>query len=542
MANKTISEKKATDELEALRLRVAELENQLAGPTGNPKTITFENGGIYKAIFESANDSIIVIDKKGKIVDFNDRLIEIGGYRRDELIGKSIRTMARMLTNKSLAVIIGNFVKRMAGLSISSYEVEMVKKNGERVSVEINARPLLNGNKVIGDLVILRNITQRKQGEKALRESEEKYRLIVENSRDIILTLNLAGELTYVSPSVTGAFGYNPIECIGQSVRSLVHPEDIAVLEDVIQRDIKFGYQTTSGLEFRIRHSSGEWRWCNGKGKVLRDADGSFLNFVGIVRDITEHKQIEEALKESESKYRNVVELAKDGICIVQNRILKYCNPQLAEMWGGTVEEIKETPFTSYIHPDALSTIVERYEKRLKGEQVAHRYETILTNKNGSKIYVEVNVASINYLGQDAEIAIIHDITEHKQALEAVQESEHNFRNFLDNASVGVRIRDENDQVLYLNRAYLEIFGYDNYEEAKSTVPMKHYTPESYAEYIQRSKKIAFGELISNKVEVDITRKDGTTRHIQVMGQRVIRNGHTHGHTFYNGYWPFDGI
>ncbi len=534
MTNKVISGDKPTDELNSLKLRVAELEAQLAERAVNPKTTPFEDGGIYKAIFESANDSILFIDKKGKIVDFNDRLVEISGYRQDELIGKSIRTMASMVTSKSLATIISNFIKRMAGLHISPYEVEMVKKNGELLNVEINARPLKNGNKVIGDLVILRNISERKQGEKALRESEEKYRLIVENSRDIILTLNLAGKLTYVSPSVIRAFGYNTSDFIGQSFRSLVHPEDIAELEDVIQRDIKYGYQTPSGLEFRIRNRSGEWRWCNGKGTVLRDADGAFINFVGIVSDITEHKRIEEALKESESKYRNVVELAKDGICIVQNRVVKYCNPQLAEMWGGSIQEISDTPFTDYLHPDALSTMVERYQKRIKGEQVPSRYETTLKSKDGRNIYVEVNVAGINYLGQDAEIAIIHDITERKQALEAVQESEQNFRNFLDNASAGVRIRDDSEKVLYLNRAYLDIFGYDNIEEAKSTVPMNHYTPESHAEYVQRAEKIARGELVSNKVEVDIKRKDGTIRHVQVMGQRVIRNGHTQGHTFYN--------
>ena len=136
-------------------------------------------------------------------------------------------------------------------------------------------------------MVILRNISERKQREKSQKESEAKYRLIVENSRDIILTLNIKEELTYVSPSVKNAFGYEPSDFIGRSFRSLVHPDDIAALEDVILRDIKYGYQTPSGLEFRLRNSAGEWRWCNGKGSVLRDANGQFLNFVGIVSDIT---------------------------------------------------------------------------------------------------------------------------------------------------------------------------------------------------------------------------------------------------------------
>ncbi len=157
--------------------------------------------------------------------------------------------------------------------------------------------------------------------------------MIVENSRGIILTLNILGKLTYISPSVKNALGYEPAEFVGRSFSSFVHPDDIAVVEDVIHRDIEYGYQTPSGLEFRIRHYSGEWRWCNGKGSVLRDANRQFLNFIGIVSDFTENKRIEAALKESEAKYRNVVELAQDGICIIQDKINKYCNPRLAEIW-----------------------------------------------------------------------------------------------------------------------------------------------------------------------------------------------------------------
>jgi PAS domain S-box-containing protein len=534
MTKKDISRNKPSGELETLRQRVAELEALVGKNHADNQTPLFEDDGIYKAIFESANDSILFVDKKGKIIDFNDRLVEIGGYPREEFLGKNIRSLSRMITGKSMIIILNNFLKRMAGIHVSPYEVELIKKNGELVNAEISARPLRKANRVIGDLVLLRNVTERKQAEKALKESEEKYRLIVENNRDIIFTLNITAELTYVSPSAKNMLGYNPADLIGHSFSTLIHPEDIAIVEEVIQRDIQYGYQTPNGLEFRIRHCSGEWRWYNGKGSVLKDANGKFINFIGIVNDITDRKQVEEALKESETKYRNVVELAKDGICIIQNKMVRYCNPQLAEMWGGNPREIKDTPFTNYLHSDALTTVIERYKRRMAGEPTPSRYETILKHKDGRKIYVEVNIGILNYLGQDAEIAVIHDITERKQAEEAIKESEQNFRNFLDNSSMGIRIRDENEHILYLNQAFLDIFGYESVEEAKSTFPMKHYTPESYKEYLLRSEKISRGEAVPNKVEVDIIRKDGTIRHVQVIGQRVVRNGKVQGRTYYN--------
>jgi len=521
-----------SNEVKVLKRRVAELE-ALLGTGAAKKSGPFEDESIYKAIFESANDSIVFIDKRGKIIEFNDRLVEIGGYQREELTGKSIRVLAGMMTKKSLAIIIANFLKRMAGVQVSPYEVEMLKKNGELVNVEISARPFKKNNKVIGDLVILRNINERKQREKSQKESEAKYRLIVENSRDIILTLNSNEELTYVSPSVRSAFGYEPSDFIGRSFRSLVHRDDIAALEDVILRDIKYGYQTPAGLEFRLRNRAGEWRWCNGKGSVLRDANGQFLNFVGIVSDITARKEAETALQESELKYRNVVELAQDGICIIQNKIIKYCNPSLAKIWGGTVEEITDTPFTDYLHPDALPTIIDRYSRRIKGEPVPSRYETILQHRDSQKLYVEVNVGSHSYLGQEAEIAIVHDITERKIAEDAVKESEQNFRNFLDTSSIGIRIRDSEEHVLYLNRAFMDIFGYQTLEEAQTSIPMKLYSTESYTEYLLRSEKISRGESVPDKVEVDIIRKDGTTRHLQVIGQTASRNGKIQAQTLY---------
>ena len=105
---------------------------------------------MYKAVFESANDSLFLVDKKGNILDFNDRLTEIGGYEKEELVGKNIRSLAGMITRKSLVIMITNFLKRMANISVPPYEVEMYKKNGELVTVEISARPLRKDGKIIG--------------------------------------------------------------------------------------------------------------------------------------------------------------------------------------------------------------------------------------------------------------------------------------------------------------------------------------------------------------------------------------------------------
>ena len=124
MIRPDIAREELVTELETLRQRVAELEALEIDHQADKKLIQLEleDEQRYKAIFESANDIILLIDKKGTIIDVNERLKEIGGYEREELIGKNIRSLANMMTNKSLAIALGNFLKRVVGVHVPRYE------------------------------------------------------------------------------------------------------------------------------------------------------------------------------------------------------------------------------------------------------------------------------------------------------------------------------------------------------------------------------------------------------------------------------------
>jgi PAS domain S-box-containing protein len=110
-----------------------------------------------------------------------------------------------------------------------------------------------------------------------------------------------------------------------------------------------------------------------------------------------ERKRMEEALRESEEKYRSVVELANDGIAIIQENLLKYVNPRLTQMAGYSVDELIDTPFADYIYPDELSQVLEYFKRRMSGEKVPSTYAAGLRQKNGSKIDVEFNAGIITY-------------------------------------------------------------------------------------------------------------------------------------------------
>jgi PAS domain S-box-containing protein len=127
----------------------------------------------YRSIFNSANDIILLIDNKGKVLDVNLKIKEIGGYDPDEFVGRSILSLTRILPPKSLTKIATNFGKRMIGAEIQPYEVEMIKKDGQVAHVEISARALRQDGKVIGDLAIIRDITERRQAEMTLRQQKD---------------------------------------------------------------------------------------------------------------------------------------------------------------------------------------------------------------------------------------------------------------------------------------------------------------------------------------------------------------------------------
>ncbi|MCX7912367.1 MAG: PAS domain S-box protein, partial [Dehalococcoidales bacterium] len=122
---------------------------------------------------------------------------------------------------------------------------------------------------------------------------------------------------------------------------------------------------------------------------ILRHAR---LRFRRLSEEITGREHATRALREFEEQFRTVVERARDGVCIIQDRLIKLANRRLAEMLGRTVEEITNTSFVHYIHPDELPVIIDRYERRMRGEDVPSLYETKLLHSKGHTVYVELSI------------------------------------------------------------------------------------------------------------------------------------------------------
>lgn len=164
---------------------------------------------------------------------------------------------------------------------------------------------------------------------------------------------------------------------------------------------------------------------------LLKQSELSRQTLLSLLED---QKHIESALRESEEKYRSLVERANDGIVVVQDNLIKFANPQLSQLLGYSIEEVIGTPYTNYIAPEELPLVKDRYTRRMRGESVPPRYETKLIRKDGTVVDVELNAGIAPYEGKPADLVFIRDITERKQAEKALKESEARFRRLAENA------------------------------------------------------------------------------------------------------------
>jgi PAS domain S-box-containing protein len=299
---------------------------------------------------------------------------------------------------------------------------------------------------------VIEKVLQQRRAIKERQQAQEAYRAVVENSLQGLQIIQ-EGRKVFVNPAYAEMVGYTKEELLALSPEQtldLVHPED-RELVGKHYRDRIAGRPASQRYEFRIIRKDGSVRWVETFASRI-EYQGSPASQLAMI-DITERKQAEEALRESEEKYREVVERANDGIAIIQDGSIKYVNPVVAQMWGGPGHELMGTPFTEYIDPDELPKVADRYNRRMQGEDIPSIYETVLRRKDGGRAYVELNAGIITYQGNRADLLFVRDITERKQAEETLRESEERYRTLVENIDFGINLIDAEHTIMAANTA-----------------------------------------------------------------------------------------
>ena len=251
---------------------------------------------------------------------------------------------------------------------------------------------------------------------------------------------------------------------------------------------------------------------------------------------IQENKKTAQALQASEQNFRNSLDNSLMGIRIIDaDWHTLYVNRVFLDIFGyKNSNEVTRTSLQDRYTPEENNRYLLRMEKKQRGESVPDNPKVDIIGKDGTIRNIRVYSNEVLWDGKQQRQLIYHDITELQKGEEALKASEQNFRNSLDSSLMGIYVTNTDWHVLYVNQAFLNMFGYENVEESRASPPHKHYTPESYADYLLRSERQSRGELNPDKFELDIIHKDGTIRHLQVFRKEVLWDGKPQSQLLYN--------
>ncbi len=297
-------------------------------------------------------------------------------------------------------------------------EFEMQRKDGSTFIGLVHYVPIFADDNFVGLRGIITNINDQKENELKAHENEEKYRLLVENQNDLVVKVDKSGCFIYVSPSYCKLFGKSEKELLGESFYPLVHEEDRELTANAMESLYKEPYSCY--VEQRVLSANG-WRWMAWSDKAILDDSGDVIEIIGVGRDITDRKNIEQALRESEENYRTIFELANDSIMIHDPKNLNIINANrnAINSYGlNSLDELRQHDF--YSDPPYSEKEVGAWIKRAleKGLQV---FEWKNIRVDGSVFWEEVCISPISIQGKECILSVARNITVRKSIEERMQ-------------------------------------------------------------------------------------------------------------------------
>jgi len=432
-------------------------------------------------IVESSDDAIISKTLEGHILSWNKAAERIYGYTAEEIVGQSVSILIPRDLPDELPEILA---KLKSGETVTHYETIRVRKDGKCIHVSLTISPVKDAEaRIVGVSTIARDITERKQAEKVLRESEEKYRQIVETANEGICMTDADNLVTDVNQKMADMLGYLPEEIIGKPLVHFLFPEDLADHQEKWSHRLQ-GLSAT--YERRFRRSDGGECWTIVSVTAIRTEDGRFMGGFGMLTDITERKRAEEEIKQTNAYLENIFENSPDVITIVDKhgRIIKW-NKMAAEIYGYTFEEMKGKPaFDLYADKDEL----EKMLMGLRREGSVKKWEIQMRRKDGTVIPFEISICllhdsenrTLGSVGVARDLSGIketlaslrasndqlnQEIIERKLTEKALKESEERYRVLFEGSTHGILTVDiETKRFVFANPSICHMPGYSENE------------------------------------------------------------------------------
>jgi len=474
----------------------------------------------YRALVEQSFDGVVIHDGK-KISFASSRICDMLGYHKEELEGMDLSLTVHPDDRE---LVSQRALRRAHGESLPAlYEMKLQRKDGSALEAETNARAIVvEGRRVVQAWI--RDISERRKAEEDHRKSEERYRTLVEESFDGIM-IHDGKEIVFANSRLCEMTGYRKEQLEGMDYSQTLRPD----YRDMVTRraaarmrgeDVPSHYE----IKFQRKDGSDFDAEVNARPIEVQGAPGVQV----WIKDISERKKAEEALHESEKKYRAVFDNAATGINLNRQGRVLQANSAWANMLGYSQDEIRQLTFRDVTHPDDLRITEQCYDELVRGEKDSCRFEKRYIRKDGRIVWADVWVSAIrDEAGEyQAGISSAIDITDRKQAEEALQRSEANYRAIFDSMNDAIFVHDiETGAILDVNQKMCEMYGYTREEASRLIAGATNSDGEQHLRgpALQRIGLAARGE--PQLFEWQAKTKDGRLFWVEVNLRKAILNG-----------------
>ncbi|MBN2515343.1 MAG: PAS domain S-box protein [Deltaproteobacteria bacterium] len=412
----------------------------------------------YRSLIETLSDIVFTLDLNGKFTYFNPEFEKITGYTTQDFIGKHfIELLAPEYVESTLA----RFKKGLSGEPIPVYEIEVIHRDGLRIPLELKVSSIIGSDgKPTGRIGVARNITERKYAEEVLRKERDFSTSLIQSSPAFFVALTAEGKTIMMNEPMLAALGYTEEEVVDTDYLLTYVPETDREMVSKVFDQLTTMQQPTVN-ENRVLTRDGRELTVEWHGRTVYKEDGEFDFFFGVGMDVTDKKQSAEALRESEARFRSIVENSHNGILIVDEFYkFIYVNDELCGMLDYLREEIIGHDFREFLDDEAIKIVSDHYIRRQKDEKIPRRYEFNVVRKNGTKRRVEISSSVIkDASGNIRTVAQLLDITERTRAEETLKESEKKYRLITENTDDFIAIIALEGNFLYASPSHKK-FGY----------------------------------------------------------------------------------
>jgi len=359
----------------------------------------------YRELADFLPQTVYELDLRGNLIYMNKSGMVAFGLTEADFGGSALDSFIpsdreRMIENLKMTAI------GQRGTPMNEYTA--VHRNGTTFPVMIYGVPMIQNSVSIGTRGMIVDISDRKAMENALRESESKYKTLIENSQDGIFAI-INDNILFANNTFCRLIGYTPEELYQKSAASLVLPDDRMRGMAISDRRKQGDHETVNEI-FRFVAKDGSIKDADVFSSVL-ELNGQMVSYI-TVHDLTETRKMQEQLQYSEEKYRTVIDKATDGIVITQNGLLKFVNNTMCEMTQYQKEEILETSYYDMVVKEDHQQMIDFHKRRMSGEDFTSLYRSRFIRKDGSIITVELNARTSDYNGKPSAFIIIRDITD----------------------------------------------------------------------------------------------------------------------------------